>query len=100
MSEIDWTSKAFVLLESLPLNIALGIFRQVELLRQFPEMGSPLVYRFPNLKGRRQLIFKRKYRIIYEFDEIDNTAYILAIHNCRQRMPSPRELKRDLPLDE
>ena len=100
MSEIEWTSRAFTVLESLEGKIAFAIFRHSELLRQFPEMGSALEYRFPTLKGRRQLIFKRKFRIIYEFDDYEDTVYILAVQDCREKRPSPRDLKRDTPNGE
>lgn len=92
--------RAFAALESLPKSKAFGIISLLEHLRQFPEMGSPLGHRYPKLKHFRQLLYKRSIRIIYEFDEYESTIYVLAVQDCRQKMPSTRELKRDLSVDE
>ena len=92
--EIEWTSRAFLVLETLPQEIAFSIIRLVDLLPESPEMGAKLETRFPNLKGYRQLTIKRKYRIIYDYDEFENRIYILAVQNCRQQLPSTRDLKR------
>lgn len=92
---IELTARAFTVLESLPETISFDVFRRLDRLSQFPEMGSSLGARFPNLNGLRQLVYKRWLRVIYEFDEADQTIYILAIQDCRQKLPSPRKLKRD-----
>jgi len=63
-------------------------------------MGTPLKSRFPKLKGYREVLYKRFIRIIYEFDAHDNMMYVVAIQDCRQKLPSPRQLKRDRPLEE
>ena len=94
-------NRAFAVLESLPQGVAFEIFAKLDLLTEFPEIGSPLGLRFPDLKGFRQLIFKRRIRIIYDFDQSDRIIYVLAIIDCKRKMPRGRDLKRDLsPGDE
>ena len=85
----------FSVLESLPENLAFDIFRKLDYLSEFPKVGSPLGARFPQLEGFRQLLYKRRTRIIYDFDEHDGTVYVLFIQDCRQELPSARDLKRD-----
>lgn len=94
MIQIEWTSKAFLVLETLPQNISLEIIRRVDLLPKSPEMGVSLGSRFPSLKGYRQIIIQRNYRVIYDFDKFENRIYILAVQNCRQQLSSMRDLKR------
>ncbi len=94
MIQVEWTSRAFLVLESLPQTIAFDIVRRTDLLANFPKMGVKLDSRFPKLKGYRQIIIKRNYRVIYDFDEFENRIYILAVQNCRQQLPSARDLKR------
>jgi mRNA-degrading endonuclease RelE of RelBE toxin-antitoxin system len=97
MAEIEWTRPAFSNLERLPQVIAFEIVRRVDLLADFPESGASLQSESPLLKPCRQLIIKRKYRVVYEFDEFENTIYVLAVQNCRQKLPSARDLKRQMP---
>lgn len=94
MARIEWTSRAFAVLENLPQEIAFETIRQLDALAVFPELGVKMESRFPTLKHFRQLIIKRKYRVIYDFDRFENRIYILAVQNCRQQLPSPRDLKR------
>lgn len=94
MARIEWTSRAFAVLENLPQKIAFEIIRQVDALAVFPELGVKMESRFPTLKNFRQLIIKRKYRVIYDFDEFENRIYIFAVQDCRGQLPSPRDLKR------
>ena len=94
MIQIEWASRAFLILETLPQTIAFDIIRCVDLLPEFPEMGAKLNSRFVALQNYRQLIVKRNYRVIYDFDEFENRIYILAVQNCRQNLPSVRDLKR------
>ena len=89
---IQWTNAAFNELEVLPEEIAFEIIRQVDFLAQFPEMGAPLETRFPRFEGLRQLIIKRNVRVVYEVDE--ETIFILAVQNCRQKLLPVRDLKR------
>lgn len=94
MVEIEWTSRAFAVLETLPQAIGFEIIRRVDVLPKFPEMGAKLESRVFLLKGYRQLTIKRNYRVIYDYDEFENRIYILAVQNCRQELPSARDLKR------
>ena len=100
LHHLQLTNRAFKVLELLPAAVAFDLFRKLDRLAAFPLMGTPLESRFPELKGFRQLIYDRHLRIIYEFDENDDTVYVLAINNCRQKLPTPRELRRDRPLDD
>jgi mRNA-degrading endonuclease RelE of RelBE toxin-antitoxin system len=94
MIQVEWSTPAFLVLENLPQALAFDIVRRVDLLSSFPQIGVKLDSRFPKLKGYRQLIVKRNYRVIYDFDEFENRIYILAVQNCRQKLPSARDLKR------
>ncbi|MDQ3320960.1 MAG: type II toxin-antitoxin system RelE/ParE family toxin [Acidobacteriota bacterium] len=100
MIRIEWASRAFLVLETLPQAIAFEIIHRVDLLPKFPEMGAKIDSRFQSLKGYRQIIVKSRYRVIYDFDEIENRIYILAVQNCRQEFPSTRDLKRKASDDE
>ena len=94
MIRIEWTTRAFTALEKLPQAMAFDIIRRVDLLPKFPEMGAKLGSQFPSPSNYRQLIIKQTYRVIYDFDEFENRIYILAVQNCRQQLPSTRDLKR------
>lgn len=97
MHHIIWSTPAFRVLEMLPNNIAFGIMRRTDMLGNFPKMGQ-----FMHLKGNRptiyrQLIFRKAYRIIYRFNEINDDIVIVMIQNCKQRIPSRRDLDRIRP---
>jgi mRNA-degrading endonuclease RelE of RelBE toxin-antitoxin system len=94
MVRLEWTSPAFLVLETLPQTVAFDIVRRVDLLPVFPKMGAKFDSRFPTLRGYRQIIVKRNYRVIYDFDEFENRIYILSVQHCRQKLPSARDLKR------
>ncbi len=94
MNFIQWTNSAFNELEVLPDEISFEIVRRVDFLAEFPEMGAPLESRFPRLKGLRQLIIKRNWRVIYDLEVEEETICILAVQNCRQKLPPMRELKK------
>lgn len=100
MIQVEWTSRAFTVLEKLPQAVAFDIVRRVDLLPNFPEIGAKLGSRFSSLSNYRQLIVKREFRVIYDFDEFENRIYILAVQNCRQQLPSARDLKRRESDDE
>jgi len=100
MVDVTWTSPAFLVLETLPEEIAFGMIRQTDLLSSFPEMGSRLPSTFKSLQRYRQLIFRRRFRLLYECDEPENCVYILTVQNCRQRLPTARDLKRQEPNSE
>src|SRR2546421_11865620 len=97
MADVIWTSPAFRVLEGLPQEIAFGIVRSTDRLRHFPEMG-PAITSLPNY---RQLIYRRRYRVIYRYEENENSVFLVNVQNCRQKLPSTRRLDRDaldLPL--
>lgn len=104
MVDLVWTSPAFLVLETLSEKIAFGIVRHVDHLREFPEIGSKVRVRSKSMVKFRQLIFRRKFRVIYEFDEYEKCVYVLNLQDCRQKLPTARDLKRErpdgeLPLD-
>lgn len=99
MIQVEWASRAFLALEQLPQAAAFDVIRRVDLLPEFPDIGAKLESRLASLKGYRQLVIKRKYRVIYDFDELENRIYILAVQNTRQQLPSNRDLTRDKPED-
>ncbi len=94
MFETEWTSQAFRVLETLPQEVSFEIIRQVDYLNRFPQLGVNLSSRFVALKDYRQLIIKRKYRVIYDCDDFEKMIHIVAVQDCRQQLPSPRDLKR------
>lgn len=94
MIQIEWTSRAFLVLEELPQEIAFDIIRRIDLLPKFPAMGAKFESRFVSLASYRQIIIKRTYRVIYDFDEFENRIYVLVIQHCRQQLPAMRDLKR------
>jgi|GEM_PF-2440037 len=94
MIHIQSTNTAFNELERLPDDISFRIIRQVSLLANYPKMGVFLESSFPNLKGLRQLIFKRKWRVIYDFDEYEKTIYVVGVQSCRRELPAMRDLYR------
>lgn len=65
MIHLRWSETAFAVLESLPQSQAFEILNRTDQLASFPEMGSPLNHLYPKLGNCRQLIFKRKYRVVY-----------------------------------
>jgi mRNA-degrading endonuclease RelE of RelBE toxin-antitoxin system len=94
MAEIVWTSPAFAQVEALPAAVAFEIVQRVDVLEGFPEMGAPVVSEDAGLRKCRQLIVKRIYRVVYEYDDTDGKVYIFAVQHCRQRLPAGRDLKR------
>jgi mRNA-degrading endonuclease RelE of RelBE toxin-antitoxin system len=94
MIEVEWTSPAFAQLEVLPQALSFEIVRRVDMLESFPEMGARIISDDPGLRKCRQLIIKSTHRVVYEYDQTENTIYILAIQHCRQKLPTGRELKR------
>lgn len=99
-ADIQWTSAAFAQIEALPETLAFEVISRVDLLASFPEMGVSLRSKYPRLRNCRQLIIGSSRRIVYEFDEDAEIVYVLAVQNCRQKLPSARELKRRLDTEE
>jgi mRNA-degrading endonuclease RelE of RelBE toxin-antitoxin system len=91
--DIEWVDPAFEKLEALPSTMAFEIVRRVDLLASFPEMCPSLHSSYPQLGNCRQLIVDRSYRIIYEFDAVAGSVYILELQHCRQRLPTVAELR-------
>lgn len=91
---IQWTNAAFNELEILPEEIAFEIIRQTDFLAQYPEMGAPLEIRFPRLQQLRQIVIKRNWRVVYDFEAEKKTVFIVAVQNCRQKLLPMRDLKR------
>jgi hypothetical protein len=91
--DIEWVNPAFEKLEALPSTMAFEVIRRVDLLAAFPEMGVSLHTRYPQLGNCRQLIVGASHRIIYEFDAVVGSVYILELQHCRQRLPSVAELR-------
>lgn len=100
-AEIVWAVPAFDELDKLPRPTAFEIVARVEALTRFPEMGPPIKSRFPELSSCRELIVRRRYRVVYEFDGALSTVTILAVQRCRQKHPSTRDLRhrRDSTTD-
>ncbi|MEK6288630.1 MAG: type II toxin-antitoxin system RelE/ParE family toxin [Acidobacteriota bacterium] len=92
-ADIEWVDPAFEKLEALPSTMAFEIIRRVNLLAAFPEMGVSLHSRYPQLRNCRQLIVGASYRIIYAFDAVAGSVYILVLQHCRQRLPNVAELR-------
>ena len=97
MHHVIWSTPAFRVLETFPDNIAFGIVRRTDMLSKFPKMGQVLDAKGSSPTTYRQLIFRKAYRIIYKFDETNNDIYIVMIQNCKQRIPSRRDLDRIRP---
>lgn len=93
MIAIEWTIPAFAQLEAMPQKIVSDVIKRVDLLESFPEMGVSLHSQYAELHNCRQLIIKRSYRVLYEYDQPEARVLILTIQHCRQQLPSPTELK-------
>lgn len=102
MADIAWSSPAFVALEKLSQATAFGILRLLDGLSHSPQMGHSMEEL--GLPGFRQLIYRRRNRIIYDYDESIGYVRILALIDCRQQIPKPKDLKfrppdEELPLE-
>ncbi len=95
MADVIWTSVAFLVLETLPQATAFGIIRHTDYLRRFPKMGTQIVSP-KHLSNYRQLIYRKKYRTIYRFDETENCIRIVHLNNCRQKFPTASQIVRAL----
>lgn len=102
MADIAWSSPAFLALERLPQATAFGILRLLDGLIHSPRIGHSMDEL--GLPGFRQLIYRRRNRIIYDYDEAIGCVRILALIDCRQQIPEPKDLKfippdEELPLE-
>lgn len=100
MAEIVWTAPAFSQVEALLSSVAFEIVRRVDVLETFPKVGAPISSSDPGLRKCRQLIVRRTYRVVYEFDETNSRVYVFAVQHCRQKLPAGRDLKRRQSPDE
>jgi len=91
---IQWTRGAFSDLESLPQAVGFRVVRNTDYLSGFPEMGTRMKRRHKRFKNLRQIIVGRHWRVIYDFDEAEETIFVLRIQNCRQKLPTTQELER------
>ena len=83
-AKIEWAAPAFAQLETLPQSLAFEVVRRVDVLSAFPEAGASVQSADPGLKSCRQLIVRRSYRVVYDYDEAENFVYILAVQHCRR----------------
>lgn len=95
MIHVRWSATAFAVLESLPSKTAFEILDSTDRLAVFPELGValPPYARFGNC---RQLVFRRKYRLIYLYEAGESEIKILLLQQCRQQLPTRAELHRTL----
>jgi len=97
---IELSARTFAALEKMPEHIAFDLFRLIDRLRSFPELGTPLDAYFPGYQGFRQLIYKRQVRVIYEYVGPEELVKIHTILDCRRELPGRRELIQDPPPSE
>ena len=100
MVGIDYSSTAFLALEALPQDVAFGIIRLIDYLGTHPEMGRFVQIRFAPDRRYHILVYRGTHRVIYEFEETEHRIYIGYVQDCRQKLPSARDLKRNMPTDE
>ena len=94
MIQIGWSATAFAALESLPQKTAFEILDRTDKLASFPELGVSLRHLYPELGNSRQLVFKRKYRLVYLYDPDENEIRVLMLQHCRQQLPTHADLHR------
>ena len=100
MTDIEYSSTAFLSLEALPQLVAFNIVTLIEYLRTHPEMGKIVNIKNAPHRQYRMLIFRGTHRVIYEYDQVANCVFVGYVQDCRQKLPKGRDLKRDLPLEE
>jgi len=80
-AQVIWTPLALSDMEEVPASVGQRIIKQVEQLKTFPNMGSPLT--LPEAQMYRQLIVP-PYRVIHRHDEEARTVYILHVLHTRR----------------
>ena len=93
-AEIVWAGPAFEELDKMPRPTAFEIVARVDALAMFPDMGPLIKSRFRELSACRQVIVRRRYRVVYEVDHALRVVTILAVQRCRQKHPSTRDLRQ------
>lgn len=96
MIHVRWSATAFVGLESLPPKTAFEILDSTDRLAIFPELGVALPQPYAKFGNCRQLVFRRKYRLIYLYEAGEREIKILLLQQCRQQLPTMAELHRSL----
>lgn len=76
--------------------MAFEIVRRTDALMAFPEMGASLRETLLTDKNYRQLIVKRRWRVIYRYDRDEAVIYLAALQHCRQQFPFFGELEREI----
>ena len=94
MIQLRWAATAFAVLENLPPKIAFEILDRTDKLASFPEMGVSLRHLYPRFENCRQLVFKRKYRLVYAYEADESEIRILMLQHCRQQLPTSADLHR------
>jgi hypothetical protein len=96
MIHVRWSATAFVVLESLPAKTAFEILDSTDRLAVFSELGVALPQPYAGFGNCRQLVFRRKYRLIYLYEAAEREIKILLVQQCRQQLPTIAELHRSL----
>ena len=96
MLHIQWAATAFAALESLPQKIAFEILDRTDKLASFPEPGISLRELYPAFGNCRQLVFRRKYRLIHVYDPDEGEIRILMLQHCRRQLPTSADLHRTI----
>jgi hypothetical protein len=96
MIHVRWSATAFGVLEGLPPKTAFEILDSTDRLAVFPELGIALPQPYARFGNCRQLVFRRKYRLIYLCEAVEREIKILLLQQCRQQLPTMAELHRSL----
>jgi mRNA-degrading endonuclease RelE of RelBE toxin-antitoxin system len=96
MIHVRWSATAFGVLEKLPPKTAFEILDSTDRLAVFPELDVGLPQPYAKFCNCRQLVFRRKYRLIYLYEAGEREIKILLLQQCRQQLPTMSELHRSL----
>jgi hypothetical protein len=88
MIHVRWSATAFGVLESLPQKTAFEILDSTDRLAVFPELGVALPQPYARFGNCRQLVFRRKDRLIYLCEAGEREIKILLLQQCRQQLPT------------
>jgi mRNA-degrading endonuclease RelE of RelBE toxin-antitoxin system len=81
---------AFRTLETLPRVVSFEIVQRVDQLASFPLLGKGL--RRPN-DVYRQLVVRGQFRVVYRYDEPEQTVSVLILQKTYQPRPTLTELR-------
>jgi hypothetical protein len=96
MIRVRWSATSFGVLESMPPKTAFEILDSTDRLAVFPESGVALRQPYARFGNCRQLVFRRKYRLIYLYEAGEREIKILLLQQCRQQLSTMAELHRSL----